>query len=1212
VALIYNAENKTWSYTPEKTTYAADRSEFHFENALGGRDPDWLLQYYRREAANGTGSIVKNADGTENYVLTYPVRLAFASQNIRLTKKVQSPQEQYNAKLNKEAEQLNKENTEKNAFYTKVNSIANATRQGSYNYLDAKQSITSQKNTLISVGISNADADKIITGMIGNTGQFRSFYLTERITPWDPSVLPSMLSSTVKQREDVQPDKFNTYSGVEGKKGYYINETKEGKKAKDDWNAAIAADNLDIISRYASLETYAYQDYLNQITTRSPGEVALIRGSQVTSLSPLVSDYREQVFPDIEKQQTLDKVQNKIFGLIPTKQPGATGYEFKDTQQDLSDLVSKDPTFNKLWTGAKEEALLSSVGATTSTQWKDLTNSLGVKDTILKQPDSFGALLARISILDETNSADKKIIDDNKELVKTISDLKNNEQFKTLVSYVPEVNDVFQTSVLQFEKQQAEKFGQLRQDVLKDTIAQLKLAKQQENNISFFKTSSVGQEVTSLEKDITGSLLGDLSVGGVSPLASAQKNLSTQLDLGLGNIFGTRNGLIYNWEDWFNNQIEKKYAGSIDIPNDYVPLKQRTLSNGFVDTTTINSWKKYDDAYATLKINPNDFYAKTVVADKPTNYVPVANRRLVNQTWVDYEKQLKDAGYIDAQTLASWSQYDDKYSKTNKIPKDAPADYIIPARRMDRDVQFAKDFFSQYLKPRFDSSQSITEFQDYIDVTKNTQNPFQTQDRLNALKLAAQTSVSQWFTNLQKAGDSKFNSDYYFDPAGYLQSKGIGDPKNPLLPGTAFTNYASTDIGKITAQQSTKVNADWEAAKNGLNTTDAYGNTINWLQQAYNYGVDLNNKAAFAQLHYQLVGLNAPELDANGNIVRDADGQIKKRAYDPAPDVYAPLVAKTYITEVLTPYLLDKANKIGSVFGEFIKPADYVEEILKVVSLPENKEHWANILSSNKLNPNASLTELKDTLVKALSQDSTTNIQQKIGDLIKDSKKPTQIELGVEYLQKTPPIGTESKASGIYAIFKNAGYNGTESDFYSTFLPDSSEEDINILNAAYTPAGQISSLLPTISGTGTERIASMAQLFGDTSISEVLGTAGITTPQKKSNLVSSLFTTSENEVGIGDPFADASTSFTTSSEKTKTDNKIGIDNPFDTMGIADPFAEDSDPFFSDNPFSNIGSTSSISTPKIKVNVNASIQGFSSSKNTSIGSLFDSFGGGFGF
>jgi hypothetical protein len=30
----------------------------------------------------------------------------------------------------------------------------------------------------------------------------------------------------------------------------------------------------------------------------------------------------------------------------------------------------------------------------------------------------------------------------------------------------------------------------------------------------------------------------------------------------------SKNGLIYNWEDWFNNQIEKKYAGNIDIPND--------------------------------------------------------------------------------------------------------------------------------------------------------------------------------------------------------------------------------------------------------------------------------------------------------------------------------------------------------------------------------------------------------------------------------------------------------------------------------------------------------------------------------------------------------------------------------------------------------------------------------------------------------------------
>jgi hypothetical protein len=384
------------------------------------------------------------------------------------------------------------------------------------------------------------------------------------------------------------------------------------------------------------------------------------------------------------------------------------------------------------------------------------------------------------------------------------------------------------------------------------------------------------------------------------------------------------------------------------------------------------------------------------------------------------------------------------------------------------------------------------------------------------------------------------------------------------------------------------------------------------LQQAYNYGVDLNDKAAFAQLHYQLVGLNAPQLDANGNIVRDENGNIVKKQFDAAPDVYAPQIAQTYITQVLTPYLVDKANKIGSVFGEFVKPSDYVDEVLKAVNLPENKDQWANILKSSGLDPNTSLNELKNVLTESLTQDSTTDIKTRIGDLIKKGKTPTQSELGVEYLQKATASGTETPASGVYAIFKNAGYNGTESEFYSTFLPDSSQEDISIMNAAYTPAGQAGSLLPTISGTGTERIASMAQLFGDTSITEVLGTAGIIVPSGKTSPLAGLFGTSEEDVGIGDPFADTSTPFTTVSGTSKANTGIGISNPFDTVGITDPFADESDPFSSTNPFSSIGSTTSVSTPTIKTNVNVFTQGFSSSKNSAAGSLFDSFGGSFGF
>ena len=1218
MALTYNAANRAWSNVAEKTDYNTSRetgAQLYKTTLTSFLFPVPIVTY---STSPGESRDISGGGRFGNFVLgrqtadPNPIRIdgntnlsdySNLSQNMRDEYQNKQSTWRFNAQANAEDAALNEQNTRKNNFYNSITNIIGGTNNNQYTYLQAKDAISRAASD---TGVSSEVANQII----GSTGQFRNYYLIERITPWDPSVLPANLSSTVKQRTDLG-NSFNTYAGNrKGEKGYYVNETKQGQAAKAAWDRAVAEDNLDIIGRYGSLEAYAKQDYLNQVTdpTKSAADIAAIRGSQAAPLSSLVTEYREQVFPDAEKQQTLDQVQNKIFGLVTAKTPGATGYEFRDVQQGLSDLISSDKNINKLWTDAKSEILLNQSTGGSPGQWTKLINSLGAKSSIITDQDSFGTLLSRVATLNSADANDKKIIDDNNALFKTISGLKSNTVFQDLISYTPAINDAFTASVQASEKANVEKFGQMRQSILQDTIEQLKLAKQKENNISFFKSSSVGQELSALTQDIKGSLLGDLGVGGITPLGSSQQNFNKQLDLGLGDIYGTKNGLIYNWEDWFNNQIEKKYAGDIDIPNDYVAPRFRTLSNGFVDATTAASWKKYDDAYTTLKTNPNDLFAKAIVAGVPTDYVPVADRKTENKTWASYEAQLKAAGYVDPQTLATWSKYDEEYKKTGVVPKDAPVDYVVPDKRMDQGVQFAKDFFSTYLKPRFDASQSISEFQDYIDVVKNTQNPFQTQDRLDALKLSAQTSVSKWFADLQKAGDSKFNSDYYFDPNGYLKEKGVGDPANPLLPGAAFTDYSLTDAGKTAQQQSEKVNADWEAAKKGENTTDAYGNTINWLQQAYNYGIDLNNKAAFAQLHYQLIGLNAPERDINGNIVRDSNGNIVKRQFDAAPDVYAPQIAQTYIKQILTPYLIDKANKIGSVFGEFVKPSDYVNEILKAVNLPENKEQWANILKNSGIDPNVSLSELKNTLVDALTQDSTIDIKTRIGELIKEGKKPTQTELGVEYIQKATASGTTTEASGVYAVFKNAGYSGNEQDFYSTFLPDASQEDISILNAAYTPAGQTSSLLPKISGTSTEQIASFAQLFGDTSITEVLGTAGISVPSGKTSALGGLLGSSEDDVGIGDPFADTSTPFATTRKTTKSESQLGIGNPFDEVGIDDPFAEDSDPFSSSNPFARIGSTSSVSNPTIKTNVNVFTQGFSSSKNNVAGSLFDSFGG----
>ena len=1182
MTLIYEGRGKWWRYD-DKPVYEGDLDE----NLPTG---EWITP---GEWVPDENSWSFDYDGSGFYRDSYFVATGdpYWEQNAE-----QKLNELKNAD-NKESNRINKINKVLNAFDDEVGPIINQTQNLQHDYLTAKQLILNKKKVLTDGGISNKDADEIVNQLIGPTGQFRDYYSIYKFPngpTWDPSVLPGMLSSTVKQRNDLG-SKFNKY--IDDRNGYYINETPQGQAASKAWDEAVAADDLDTILRYGSKEAFAKNDYIKQITdpTRSAADIQNIRGSQASSLSPLVTDYREKVFPDAQKQQILDKVQNDIFGLVTAKTPGATGYEFKDVQQGLSDLVSKDKTINKLWNEAKSEVLFKEATKGTLGPWTKLTKSLGVKDSMLTDQESFGTLLSRVATLNTIDPTDKKIIEDNNALFKAVAELKNNAEFKDLTSYSPEINAAFTASVQASEAEQIRKFGEMRQEILQDTIDQLKIAKQKENSLSLFRSSYVGQEISALQQDFK-SVIGDIGGGGILPLGSSQKEFNKKLDTGLADIFGTRNGLIYNWEDWFNTEIEKKYAGDIDIPNDYVAPKFRTLSAGFVDKATVDSWKKYDDAYKILKTNPNDFFAKNTVVNVPIDYVPVEKRKTVNEKWINYETQLKAAGYVDAPTLASWAKYDDEYKKTNVIPQNAPTDYIVPERRMNQDVQFAKDFFTKYLKPRFDASQDITEFQDYIDVVKNTQNPFQTQDRLNALKLAAQTSVSKWFADLQKAGDSRFNADYYFDPNGYLKTNGVGDPNNPLLPGAAFTDsdYALTDASINLQKQSEEVKAAWEAAKNGGTSLDSDGNTINWLLEAYNYGADINDKEAFARLHYQLVGLKNPE------------------AFDPAPDVYAPQIAQRYITKVLTPYLIDKANKIGSVFGEFIKPSDYVEEVLKAVNLKENKEQWAKLLENNGLDPNASLNELKNTLVDALTQDSTINIKTRIDALIKEGKTPTQTELGVEYLQKGPATGKETPASGAYAVFKNAGYAGSEEDFYSTFLPDASQEDIDILNAAYAPAGQISSLLPTVSGTGIERISSMAQLFGDSSISEVLGTAGISIPSSKPSFLGGLLLSSEDDVGIGDPFEDTSTPFTTVSGTTKKKDQIGIGDPFDTIGITDPFAEDSDPFSSDNPFASIGSTSSVSTPTIKTNVNVFTQGFSSKKNSSMGSLFDSFGGSFGF
>jgi hypothetical protein len=52
-------------------------------------------------------------------------------------------------------------------------------------------------------------------------------------------------------------------------------------------------------------------------------------------------------------------------------------------------------------------------------------------------------------------------------------------------------------------------------------------------------------------------------------------------------------------------------------------------------------------------------------------------------------------------------------------------------------AEFARDFIDDYLIPRFNTSKSMDEFVEYLDVSQEEQNPFQTQDMLNATSQVA-------------------------------------------------------------------------------------------------------------------------------------------------------------------------------------------------------------------------------------------------------------------------------------------------------------------------------------------------------------------------------------------------------------------------------------------------------------------------------------------
>jgi len=601
-------------------------------------------------------------------------------------------------------------------------------------------------------------------------------------------------------------------------------------QVKDEWKAAVANDDIDITERYGETGYYL-QHYTNQ------GKAAGFRANAPEALQ--ASEAYVETKPT---DQDLQNVRDLQLGV---------------NTQTQSERLLNVPEIAAEWEKAKRD----------DPYWRQLGKEYFLD---ANKPDEFVTLF-RLSDRPE----DKQV----------------SMNYNINAGYgITELEDALNQAVGEKATVDVKKFGALAQDVLKETIDEMKQAKAKEEMLDLFTGFSGFSEVMDINKQLSNSILGDTGVGGILSFTSAGK-AEESLEKSLQGITGIGNNATYNWQQWFDNELKTRYEQELEL--------------GY---TT-------EEAQDTIKI----------------------------------------------------------------------------------EADFARQFIDEYLNPRFNTSRSMDEFVEYLDIRQEEQNPFQTQDMVNAVSLVADLRAQQYLDQIKNTGERYFDSEFYFNP--------VGDKARE-------SDYAT---------QAKTVSDDWEAAKAG----DEY-----WAQQAYRFGIDVNDKAAFARMHFQVKG----------------QGQ----GYDAAEDILNAGKVQDEIYNNILPALKEEALKQGSVFGQFITPEEFADEMLKGLD-PSDKSTWDEVLQRYGLTDfKGTVEELKEYIVETLRTGSAQKIREEIKFLNEKRQRPTQEVLGLTYIERPEDYKDEQAVADteLYKVFQTAGYQGTEDEFYENFFPDLERSEQTLLTKA--------------------------------------------------------------------------------------------------------------------------------------------------------------------
>jgi hypothetical protein len=688
----------------------------------------------------------------------------------------------------------------------------------SYRDLNTANTATNKSNE-----VKNAAYDKTVT-LANNTKG--GDYVSQRDTIRNIQGLDDQTKNTLENyyKAFYSTEKLQQWDSALGAKpphgefdsSYYKTQS---PAAAQQWDSAVANDDIDITQRYGEGGFY-----LQHYTTQ--GKPAGLRGNKAETTAA-ANEYLETPPTDADLQAAR------------TIQLGVD----TDTQ---TDRLLNIPAVASEWEKAKGG----------DSYWKEQAQE---KFLDINKPDEFAALF-RLS-----DRPEDQIIRLN---------------YNANAGYgITELEDALGEAVGEKATVDVKRFGALTQDVLKQTIDEMKKAKAREQEMSMFKGFGAFSEISDINKELSNSILGDSGVGGVLSFMGGGK-AQESLEKSLTKVTGVNtNNTVYNWQKWFDETLKTKYDENLEL------------------------------GYTT--------------------------------------EEAKEQVRIEA--------------------------------------GFAKEFVDKYLTPRFDQSKSMDEFVEYLDVRQSEQNPFQTQDILNAAKLVADVRAQKYLDDVKATPGRYFDSNFYFSPTGDKAREG------------AYADQAST------------VAADWEAAKNG----DEY-----WKSQAYRFGVNIEDKDAFARMHFQVKG--------------------QGKGYDPADDILNASKVSDYIYTQILPALKEEALKSGTVFGQFITPEEFADEMLRGLD-PNDKTTWDEVLKRYGLeNFKGSIEELKDYVKETLRTGSAQEIRENIKYLNEKRQKPTQEALGVTYIERTEDYKDEGikGETELYKTFQSAGFKGTEDEFYNDFFPD--------------------------------------------------------------------------------------------------------------------------------------------------------------------------------